>query len=291
MVLDQLPLPAIANFASSSVTHRQGVAILFRGRLRTFANQFFAHPYLFMDALIGAQAVVSGSCALRIIFALETRGWEASDLDVYVPRGKVAIMTRFLLSAVYLAPTVHHAGHHAYDAILTVSTFMKNDHKVDIIESSNSSAVAPILAFHLTALMNYVTPLSVFSAYAGFTSRRHAVVNPMLFDRGHLTLPTCLALAKYRERGFDIRSTSHSYLHETRFLGERGHVCGRAQACAVTRRSTNDNYCVYISFGGQLYEECEYESPKVVDWCLGGRLCNLTLGYQTPYVMVQRSNM
>ncbi|KAF8122482.1 hypothetical protein EV363DRAFT_1182593 [Boletus edulis] len=289
MVLNLLPLPAIARFAASSFAHRQGVAILFRGRLRALVNQFFSHPYLFMDALIGAQGVVSGSCALRIIFALETRGWEASDLDVYVPRGKVAIMTRFLLSAGYLSPTVHHAGYHAYDAILTVSSFQKNGHKVDIIESCNSSAVAPILAFHLTALMNYVTPLSVFSAYAGFTTRRQAVVNPILFDRGQLTLRTCLALAKYRERGFEILSTSQSYLRQTQFMGERGHVCGRAAACALTCRSTNDEHCVFIQFGGQLYEECEYESPIVVDWCLGGRLCNLTLGYQLPYVMVQRS--
>ncbi|KAF8125567.1 hypothetical protein EV363DRAFT_1402332 [Boletus edulis] len=205
MVLDQLPFPTIANFAASSIAHRQGVTILFCGCLRTFANQFFAFPYLFMDALIGAGGVVSGSGTLHIIFALETRGWEASDLDVYIPCGKVAIITNFLF----------------------------------------------ILAFHLMALMNYVTPLSIFSAYA--------VVNPILFDRGQLTLPTCLALAKYQNRGFQIWSTSH----------------------------TNNNHCVYIQFGRQLYEECEYEAPKVVDWCLGGHLCNFTLGYQTPYVLVR----
>ncbi|KAF8421890.1 hypothetical protein L210DRAFT_3359757, partial [Boletus edulis BED1] len=148
------------------------------------------------------QGIVSGSGALRIIFALETCGWEASDLDVYVPCGKVAVMHNFLLFAGYTNSTVHHAGNHAYAAIRTISTFKKNDRKVDIIESSNSSAVTPILSFHLTALMNYVTPLSFFSAYAAHTSRRHAVVNPMIFDRGQLTLPTCLALAKYRDRGF-----------------------------------------------------------------------------------------
>ncbi|KAG6373152.1 hypothetical protein JVT61DRAFT_6767 [Boletus reticuloceps] len=119
-------------------------------------------------------------------------------------------MTKFLSSAGYSNTAVHHAGNHAYTAIHTVFTFMKNDRKVDVIESNNSSAIAPILVFYLTALMNYVMPFSIFSAYAGHTSRQHAVINPMLFDHSQLTLPTSLALVKYWDHGFQILLTSQS---------------------------------------------------------------------------------
>ncbi|KAG6382100.1 hypothetical protein JVT61DRAFT_743 [Boletus reticuloceps] len=289
MVLNQLPLPAVASFALSTDAHMQGVATLFRGRFCTFARRFFDDSTPFFDALVHSSGVVSGSGALQILFFMETYGWAPSDMDIYVPLGNVDFMTTFLMAAGYSEISVHTSARPGYPnpSVQTVRTFKQANRKIDIVESSNCSPIAPILEFHITALMNYITPFSVFSAYAGFTSCGKAIVNPMVFDRARLTLPTCMAIAKYRDRGFAILTTAQSYLMQTRFRGHNGHICGRADVCTLTRRSTTDIGCVVLTFCEASYAESGYKRFPIVDWCLGGRLCNKAIGYHPPYVMVR----
>ncbi|KAG6378304.1 hypothetical protein JVT61DRAFT_14024 [Boletus reticuloceps] len=289
MVLNLLPLPAVFSFALSSDSHKQGVAMLFRGRFCTFARRFFDDPTPFFDALICSMGVLSGSGALRILFFMETYGWEPSDMDIYVPLGKADFLTTFVTAAGYSEDLVHPQDHrgYAHGFIQTVRRFKQDNRRIDVVESTNRSPIAPILEFHITALMNYVTPLSVFSAYGEFTSHGKAIVHPMVFDQARLTLTTCMAIAKYRDRGFTILSTMQSFIKETRFSGHNGHICGHMEVCVITRRSTNDKGCVQLVFCEDLYEESGYRWLPTVNWCLGGRLCNKAIGYQIPYVMVR----
>ncbi|KAG6379426.1 hypothetical protein JVT61DRAFT_11895 [Boletus reticuloceps] len=213
MVLNLLPLPAVFSFALSSDSHKQGVAMLFRGRFCTFARRFFDDPTPFFDALICSMGVLSGSGALRILFFMETYGWEPSDMDIYVPLGKADFLTTFVTAAGYSEDLVHPWEHRGYadGFIQTVS----------------------------------------------------------------------------HDRGFTILSTVQSFIKETRYSGHNGHICGRAEVCAVTRRSTNDKGCVQLTFCEDSYEASGYRWLPTVDWCLGGRLCNKAIGYQIPYVMVR----
>ncbi|KAF8125576.1 hypothetical protein EV363DRAFT_1175684 [Boletus edulis] len=291
MILNHLPLPALASFALSTKAHKQGVATLFRGWLCTFSWGFFDDPIPFFDALVHSTGVVSGSGALRILFFMETYGWAPSDMDIYVPLGNVDIVTNFLIAAGYSEESVHRWANRGYadSSVQTVRTFKHHNRKIDVVESSNCSPITPILEFHITALMNYVTPFSVFSAYAGITSHRKAIIHPMVFHRVRLTLPTCMVIAKYRERGLTILTTTQSYIVETRFHGHNGHVCGCSEVCTVTQQSTTDSGCVVLTFCESSYAESGYKQLPTVDWCLGGGLCNKGIGYQTPFIMVRRA--
>ncbi|KAI9571119.1 hypothetical protein HD554DRAFT_1994992, partial [Boletus coccyginus] len=86
--------------------------------------------------------------------------------------------------------------------IRSITTFVHNDQKVDIVELCGKSPAPPIFHFHLTQLMNFVYVDTLFAAYPVLTAAKCGVLNPMLFAYGNTKIPSLDAALKYINRGY-----------------------------------------------------------------------------------------
>ncbi|KAF8439781.1 hypothetical protein L210DRAFT_3319189, partial [Boletus edulis BED1] len=244
-----------------------------RHRFMCLIASFFDHPLQFIKCLRTSQAVISGSSALQLLFSLETSTWKANDLDVYVANGQVTTLDDFLRSSGFTCANSSTFPTYSLGSIRTITSYFREDRKVDLIQSRTHSALSPIFEFHLSPLMNYVSADSFFSAYPSLTARRQAIINPMLFDHGNLGIGTLYALLKYRQRGFLLLSPAQYRLRDVH-AGNYAHNCGRAITCSETPRSSHDRNCLCVRVPDLVNDTYEaQETFHQIRWRLGGQRC------------------
>ncbi|KAH7906873.1 hypothetical protein BJ138DRAFT_1117192 [Hygrophoropsis aurantiaca] len=260
-----------------------------RARRDESIRSFFGDIERFWEVLSEAQGVISGSTALKLVLAQWTIGWDAKDLDVYVPKDRGLPVIGFLATKGYnsVGEVEERYGDLHDQAISTIRHMQKDDKHIDIIESVSDSAIAPILRFHSTTVMNFFTAQFCFCAYPGLTTHYRATINygcvlqARPSQRGHLVL----CWKKYEERGYRFdevssRSVAHEWGTTARIFEDGAylsrHTCREDFECPHTIRSTTDDGCFWVDFGESENEsEQHYASPSMdpMFWLLGGKPC------------------
>jgi hypothetical protein len=192
MLLELLPLRSLIVLAGTTRLQHEAMYTYIQHHIVRFISQFFASPYTFLQILRKTNGVVSGSGALSVLFAVETSGWIANDLDIYILNGQpqTVMLRKFLNASGFSRRSLSCSHPYSRGNIKSVGTFIHGSSKVDVIESCTQSAFSPILAFHLTTVMNYFSADTIFSAYPTLTGQHRGIINPRLFDRGRLQLLT-----------------------------------------------------------------------------------------------------
>lgn len=147
---------------------------------------------------------------------------------------------------------------------------------MDIIVTHWSCAVAPIIQFHTTCVMNYITVKSLMCLYPKWTTAHKGFVNPRLYVDGKMNLRTVDMLMKYVGRGFNI-STNPWHLGDHTCEGKETNGRYKGGYCPHRLRSTIDDevlcweYAPRETLKGTTIS-CGEISTMV--WCLGGFACN-----------------
>jgi hypothetical protein len=275
IILENMTLPDLVEFAKTRVKNKEGITEhIAKRRDKLFAT--FVHDVnAFISVLDRTGTIVSGSSALTLVQA-EAGAIMMGDMDVYATEMfEEEVMKYFKEKEGYLSiQDVVRKNQYDSSAISKIHKLMKGDKKIDLIITDWTSAIAPILQFHSTAVMNYITAQSVVCLYPRWTSAKMSFINPRLYLEGKTNLRTVEVLIKYIDRGFKISADPFRLGDHDCEEGEKG--VKKIGYCPHKMRSTVDNDVLRWDFGatqtlGDTTITCE--DTRIVIWCLGGQEC------------------
>ncbi|EIW80030.1 hypothetical protein CONPUDRAFT_155405 [Coniophora puteana RWD-64-598 SS2] len=244
-----------------------------RHRVLAAISPYVGNARRFLLRMENVDGVISGSVALNLLFPQTATQFTSKDLDVYVPASAEYALDAFLRNAGYKEVGMNMGT--SYDipsgAIGTVHSYINTIKKrlVDVVVAKGEDARVPVLYFHSTPVMNYVTATALFSAYPHMTLARQGLFNP--HTRRRNGLPTCRtydAIIKYWRRGFDITLNDGGWLK----MGRRRwpHLCLTDFECPQFPRQITDNGCLVIEWEEH---ELRKQKQKKLAWKLGGIHC------------------
>lgn len=275
-ILDCCALDGVAAISQLSIYFRVCVKNYLVRRIQAMLKQWFDKPILFRDAMRHTNTVISGSTALAFAIGAD---WESHDLDLWTPRGmsRQTMVAHLVHVEGYTITTVYENGHQvpvgggddpvtlpiaaggpvAYqnNRIRSVTKLCKMvfDKKhgfdmprfVDVVESATEHAISPILKFHSSIVMNWITADSIVVTYPKLTFAKMAIVN----ERIHISRSRQkLWRDKYTERGIQFLVDSSTL------------AGGCGAACPAVWRNTKDigNMTIYFGDSDQIeVEEAE----------------------------------
>ncbi|KAJ3515329.1 hypothetical protein NMY22_g14482 [Coprinellus aureogranulatus] len=162
-------------------------------------------------------AIMSGS---GVLYVCVPGKWWPGDLDFYCERGTLQDVLQFFETQGYkrdsdsISPEeAHGAGvprdeNYCMDLLHSVLTLTHRQRgtKINLVESSLPSSEAPVLVFHSTQVMNFITAKGVVCLYPEWTTKMKGIV---CHPAGRVRWKENeakeeLVLTKYRKRGYEM---------------------------------------------------------------------------------------
>ncbi|KAG1871364.1 hypothetical protein DFJ58DRAFT_742113 [Suillus subalutaceus] len=143
------------------------------------------------------RTVVSGLSALHL-FQPKSSALRLQDLDVYATEEfSEKVLNHFKDDKEYtVTNTVKWRRDYDGSAISRVHKLEKDDKMVDVIITDWISAIIPILQYHSTVVMNYMTARTFVSLYPKWTKENKSLVNSAVYMGEKSNLQTVLAIMK-----------------------------------------------------------------------------------------------
>jgi hypothetical protein len=261
----------------------------------------------FLNVLSVERAVVSGSMALHFMLSCSLTGveggetWGPADMDIYEPNDedKHSGVVKYLIveegyKEVQCKVSALGDGYNLHPQIKKVTRLVRGRRVVDVINTTSPDAIAAIVGFHSTPVINWISGDGVFCAYPQLLSKRRGLVNPMGLTLPDFTpkLPPAnvrACLKKYFDRGFDIRRNPSCWPGEE-------HDCTSSANCPHTTRSMIDRGTMYYRLkksdepaGIHMTEGVDYRGPYcsryIMYWSLGGPSCDQRHRVSKPFIM------
>ncbi|KAG8907588.1 hypothetical protein FRB99_003512 [Tulasnella sp. 403] len=258
-ILDFCPLPDVVAFSQTSWHSRTIVKKYLQRRVNNIFKEYVKTPLKMREVMRRHNCVISGSSALAFLLGAD-RKWSSQDLDMYAPSGRdCRKLIQYLqgegfeTNAVRTIPNHNYGDNHINGVTKLVKRGVRDNGQnyelwIDVIESKSHNPLLPILLFHSTVVINWISADSVTVAYPALTFRHKGVCG---ISTNVNALPWANWARKYRERGFEI-------VRDTRELEG---PCG--SACPGLWRGTNDVGCMEVVFA-----EGTASHPPDASWSL-----------------------
>ncbi|KAG2151978.1 hypothetical protein BD769DRAFT_1658425 [Suillus cothurnatus] len=274
-IMEEMSLPELMIFGSTRKENKDGITDYIAARRRRMF-QHFAINVNDLNALLNRTgSVVSGSCALSLVQA-EREAIIPKDMDIYTTEKFETEVLDHLKNKEGYECIKEKVKKTDYDntAISRVHKLVREEQQVDVITTHWTCALAPILQFHSTAVMNYVTARSIICLYPRWTATNKSFIHPQMYLENRTHLHTLYGLRKYQRRGF-LLSTNPFHLGDHICEGEQGFK-KKGGYCPHALRSTIDEEVLAWDFGpmqtlGQTTIACQ--EMQIMAWCLGGHEC------------------
>ncbi|KAG1780904.1 hypothetical protein EV702DRAFT_963291 [Suillus placidus] len=267
MILEELVLPDLMSFVDTRTENAASVSEYMDERHKMLLQTFVEDVKGFNDLLDTTGTVISSSSALHL-FQAKVNALRL-HMDIYVThKFEEEVMSYLKATEEY---KVKHKSErkteHDSSAIQKIFKLEKGDKKIDVIITDWASAIIPILQFHSTVVMNYITARTLVSLYPNWMKENRGLVNPCMYLDNTTNLRTVLALMKYVNRGFDLSAEPFD-------LGV--HNCDMSRYCPRATRNTIDGDTLHWDFKkiktmGETAVACQ--NMSVVTWQLGGEDC------------------
>ncbi|KAI9063180.1 hypothetical protein FKP32DRAFT_1553809, partial [Trametes sanguinea] len=173
-----MDIQTLHTLARSSTDMRKWVHGFLETEYNNDLSAYVAHPSALRAVLRLLHAVISGSFALAFLLRNNEPKIIARDLDIYVPHKYAKRLARYLTAGEGYSVVLSH--HHRYDgnaAIASVQVLAKGAMRIEIIESTTSSALFPLPHFWATHVVNYLTADTFCIAYPSHTLKHEALFN------------------------------------------------------------------------------------------------------------------
>jgi hypothetical protein len=206
-IFDSLDLAELSRFGEAAPNfHADLDQYIQRRRLVIFA-WFTNNIDKFIGLLQSTGAVISGSSALNMVQARQG-AVEINDFDVYTALSKFGEFIHcFMDIEGYRVIGDFHCpppGPYNTSGIAKLFRLQKCEQNVDIIVTNLSSAVSPVIQFHNTVVMNFISAEAVFCAYPQWMLGMVGLVHPRMYKQNATNLATIKGLAKYLKRGIGL---------------------------------------------------------------------------------------
>ncbi|KAI0351825.1 hypothetical protein OH77DRAFT_1562849 [Trametes cingulata] len=170
-----MTVPALQSYAEVSPTTARWVATHLDEQLNTALTDYVYDPIAFRSALRLTQSVISGSFALWFLLHGQERCFKPADLNIYVPCKYGRRFADYLITAegykLCKTQAALYAGFRRV-AHSTVLVLQRASTRIDVVVSSNDSALYPLSHFWASHLMNYISSDSYCVAYPDLTFAR-----------------------------------------------------------------------------------------------------------------------
>ena len=302
----------LLRYAWTSKANYNDVHNAIRKTVHGLLASFCASPQRFLDVLEREHAVISGSVALYVMYAISfngvsrwENGWYPSDIDVYVPffesenEDDQPPFVAYMIGVEGYRMSFSQGRERApaeysmFPEVKEVIYLEKGSTYMDVIVSASCFCMAPMFKFHSTPVMNCISGNGIFSAYPNMTCNGQGIFNPMVFNMDAMAphMPPSNvrdALHKYEARGFEIRRNPACWPNDR-------HKCMTDVECPHTRRNVDDGGCLYTTFRkiGEndginsktaMVSEDVFDGRGIVMWHFGGDACDSLVKRLTGYV-------
>ncbi|KAI9067078.1 hypothetical protein FKP32DRAFT_1531238, partial [Trametes sanguinea] len=161
-------------------------------------------PVALRSVLRLLHAVISGSFALAFLTTNCGPSFSPRDLDIYVPRGYARRMANYLSTHEGYSRLLYQTQRYGDNPAMHSIHYLGNgQQRVDIIESSNHSALSPLPNFWASHVINYLSADSYCISYPTFTLRHHALLSAIQLVQLRYPSPkTTDLMHKYSARGY-----------------------------------------------------------------------------------------
>ncbi|KAG1811918.1 hypothetical protein EV424DRAFT_1302830, partial [Suillus variegatus] len=149
--------------------------------------------------------VISGSSMLHL-FQAKSAAITLRDMDIYATHEfEGEILSHLKEKEGYKEDLkTERKAEYNTSAIKRIYKLEKGKKKIDLIITEWASAIVPILQFHSTAVMNYMTARTFVSLYPKWTKDMKSLVNPRMYLHDSTNIQTVTALMKYVRHGFHV---------------------------------------------------------------------------------------
>lgn len=158
LVMKHMTLADLTIFARTRLKNKRGVEDYVAGRRGKLLRTFIKDAQALIDVMDCMRTIISGSSALSLMQA-EADALVVKDMDVYMTEQfEGAVVKHFKVNEKYNeVDEIVCKKEYDSSAISKIVILEKEEKKVDIIVSHWRCAIAPIIQFHLTSVMNYIT--------------------------------------------------------------------------------------------------------------------------------------
>ena len=196
-------------------------------------NSFgFKEPRELLDVMRETNTYISGSVAL---LALHPNTFIPNDIDFYVSSdsGQRFVDYINILGFSEIPPLLSRYTNESVGKSLKFR-HISISHNVNIIFSSTSCALQPLVEFHSTLIMNFIAWYGIVCLYPAMTMKKMAFANVVDSDSWR-------PFEKYRTRGFEIKQ---DFLQ----IQREAHYCGSHPHCPRTVRYLHDGHALVHHF-------------------------------------------
>jgi hypothetical protein len=147
-----------------------------------------------------------------------------------------------------------------------VTKLEKGNHRIDVMQSASKSAIAPLLRFHSTIPMNYISAGTIKSFYPNLFFDRIGVIQRDANYRGFDWM------IKYESRGFDIIVEQSELPPAYTDCADRAYKRPRYGVCSLLVRKSDDRYTMAVkaAYRDEAGEHKYFdESIEPIVWLLG----------------------
>ncbi|KAG0701023.1 hypothetical protein DFH29DRAFT_876203 [Suillus ampliporus] len=149
-VLEELSLPDLMSFAKTRMENNKGVKEYMDERCKALFKRFVDDVGAFINLIEQTGSVISGIEEAVMRHFKDTEGYEVMN-------------------------TVLRKKEYDSSAITKITKLAKGKNKIDVIITNWASAIVPILQYHSTAVMNYITAHSLISLYPTWTAEKKSL--------------------------------------------------------------------------------------------------------------------
>lgn len=277
---EYIALKDLVLISAVSPSMRALVGQFIRGKWLRALSRFVDSPVELCNLLRSTHSVVSGSTALHFILD-SPRSWTASDCDLYVPFGASDTIQKYLRGRESYEDPRGRSGkpddyvkaiqnsRHNPSIHSVVHLYRSNGMKIDIIESTSTSALHPLAFFWSTHVTNYISADTLCVTYPSLTFNGRGCYVPIT----HAAVDR--ALAKYEARGFRLTSFSSNVGPEVCSLyPSLLNDCNKNPNCPHQFRSFGDKWCLQFVFDESSTNHDAADVPVPL-WRYGGRECGV----------------
>ncbi|KZT33745.1 hypothetical protein SISSUDRAFT_1065888 [Sistotremastrum suecicum HHB10207 ss-3] len=255
-----------------------------RALLNRILGPYVDDPHTLRDLMRRHKSVVSGSSALDLI--MNDRIWSPNDLDIFCPKGSGETLMDHLINSEGYEVRIPEwdevkdaeyedlkAVHYIYRLEKPLETKKPSRStssarrreirepptiKIDIIESTTSSALKPLTFFRNTLCMNFLSADYLIVLYPILTFQRQGILQ--IWGAHDSSIGP-----KYRARGYTLYTKVNTR-----------NLCKTGMGCPNKYRSSSDVACMQVHFGAPRTHQNHNPSFEDTLWLLmiAGRRCS-----------------
>ncbi|KAI6013877.1 hypothetical protein EDC04DRAFT_2579067 [Pisolithus marmoratus] len=188
----------------------------------SLSTQYCRRGDLLVDILCSCDTVISGSTALYLLLPECGTSWTPTDLDIYVPQDNSTLIQNQLKVKGYSTITQHVVNHigYTYSDVCCVFVISDGKRKIDLVVSRTLMALSPILQFHSTAVMNFISTDTIFCCYSHLTLQCLSMVNAGLLYYSAHKHSIIDGIRKYTQLGLLLHILQRLPWHQEHLQGQ-----------------------------------------------------------------------